>query len=94
MQKFKIAYYLFIVLFLLCAASVYGQETGKKLSGTPIGSISVDYSTSPVSPSTTVTIQSSRGTPFFVTSGAIDGIEQMVWAMGAGSQIPLASITM
>ena len=54
MQKFKIAYYLFIVLFLLCAASVYGQETGKKLSGTPIGSISVDYSTSPVSPSTTV----------------------------------------
>ena len=28
-----------------------------------------------------------------ITSGAMSAIEQMVWAMGAGSQMPLASMT-
>ena len=44
--------------------------------------------------STTVTMQSSLGMPFPVYSGPIMGMEQIVLAMGSGSQIPLASMTM
>lgn len=52
MQKLNISYYLTIALFLFCGTFVYGQQTGKKLSGTPIGSTSIDYGTG--NPSTTV----------------------------------------
>ena len=44
--------------------------------------------------STTVTMQSRSGMPSLLYLASICGIEQMVWAMGPGSQIPLASITM
>ena len=44
--------------------------------------------------STTVTMQSSRGSPFIQYLGSIVGMEQMVWAIGAGSQMPDASTTM
>lgn len=52
MQRFKLSYSLPIVFFLLCATFAYGQQTSRKLSGTPIGSTSIDYGTS--QPSTTV----------------------------------------
>ena len=52
MQKFKKSNFLIIALLFSCAVCVYGQQTGKKLSGTPIGSTSIDYSTN--KPSTTV----------------------------------------
>ena len=45
------------------------------------------------SASTTVTIQSNLGAPFLTKLPPRVGIEQMVWAIGPGSQIPLASIT-
>ena len=44
--------------------------------------------------STTVTMQSSRAMPPLIYCGPIEGMEQMVCAIGAGSQMPLASMTM
>ena len=52
MQKNKIYQFLTVVLLLFNVTLVYGQPTGKKLKGPPIGSTSIDYSTS--QPSTTV----------------------------------------
>jgi len=54
MQKYNINSFLTILLLLFCSHLLYGQQTSHKLTGTPIGSTSVDYSTNPVSPSTTV----------------------------------------
>ena len=52
MQIFKIKRILTIALLLSCTTYAYCQQSGKKLSGTPIGSTSIDYDTS--RPSTTV----------------------------------------
>ena len=43
--------------------------------------------------STTVTMLSKRAMPSLMYFGPIVGIEQIVCAMGAGSQTPLASMT-
>ena len=47
-----------------------------------------------LSASTTVTMLSSRARPSLANCGTRRGMLQMVEAIGAGSQIPLASITM
>ena len=52
MQKFRIYRYLTAVLLLFAVTLVYGQQSAKKLKGTPIGSTNIDYDTS--QPSTTV----------------------------------------
>lgn len=52
MLKFKRYNCLTIVLFLFCTHLLYGQQTERKLSGTPIGSTSIDYNSG--NPSTTV----------------------------------------
>ena len=52
MQKLNISYYLTVALFLFSSTYAYGQQSEKKLSGTPIGSTSIDYSSG--NPSTTV----------------------------------------
>ena len=52
MQKFNINRFLTIVLLLFCSHLLYGQQTARKLTGTPIGCTSVDYSTN--RPSNTV----------------------------------------
>ena len=52
MQKFRIYKYLTVVLLLFTVTLVYGQQSVKKLKGTPIGSTNIDYDTG--QPSTTV----------------------------------------
>ena len=44
--------------------------------------------------STTVAMQSTYGMASRANCGARAGMVLMVWAMGAGSQMPLASMTM
>ena len=44
--------------------------------------------------STTVQMQSRTGTPPLQNSGPMLGMEHIVCAIGAGSQMPLASMTM
>ena len=45
MHTFKNNIFLTLALLFSCSGLVYGQQRGEKLSGTPIGSTSVDYST-------------------------------------------------
>jgi len=45
MQTYKNNIFLTFALLFFCTGIVYGQQRGEKLSGTPIGSVSVDYST-------------------------------------------------
>ena len=45
MQRIKLHKFLTLTLLLLCATLVHGQQTSKKLSGTPIGSPNIDYDT-------------------------------------------------
>ena len=45
MQKFKTYLFLAMVLLLFHTSLVYGQQTEEKLSGTPMGSPNIDYST-------------------------------------------------
>ena len=44
MQTHKIKDFLTFAFLLFCAINIHGQQRGSKLSGTPIGSISIDYS--------------------------------------------------